>query len=603
MKEIYMSKKSFKPSNFSSLSDKESVLILVGPDAWKTAEKYSEAYETGDDTIIDAMINDPLRVLDGKIYEPLVVANRILNDTSAWNDSVVLSGKDTKIINIDICGEIDKQQLYMLSAFIKSKSHPDAVVYIDDGLVDDDVLEKYIEIVGALGINVNKSDGVDLSILSLNKKAEYLVSRFGNLAINESTEKLYRYDGVIWNELGDRKIKREIIDIFQEKSCDFSDRTINSMLSMIKMMLLPLPKNNTNVISFLNGVYDIRNKSFRKHSSVDGLLTHNNINYLFSEEFISLEISAPYFSRWIDFVSNSDENTMNRIMAGLYMILANRYDWQFFLEITGEGGSGKSVFSQILILLAGGLNNVASASMSSLDNPKGRAQFVGKKLILLPDQPKYTGDGSGIKAITGGDLIEIDQKYEKQFSTVLRAVVVITNNEPMIFTERNGGIARRRVIFSFDRVVPESERDDLLVDKIAYEIPFVIHYLLLIFSNPAKAKQLLIEQRKSESALQVKRSTDPILEFCGKLNFMDQPHGLFMGGNINIQRKPKEFLYHLYLTFMEFNGLSRPLSVQSFVRAMKSAAKEYGFYYISRNVNGVSQTNVFIENFDALYFV
>lgn len=378
-----------------------------------------------------------------------------------------------------------------------------------------------------------------------------------------------RYDGTIWNEFSDRQIKREIIDIFQEQGCDFSDRTINSMLSMIKMMLLPLSNINTNVISFRNGVYDIRNNLFREHSSLDGLLTHNNINYLSPKEFISLEISAPYFYKWIDFVSNSDENTIKRIMAGLYMVLANRYDWQFFLEITGEGGSGKSVFSQILILLAGGFNNVASASMSSLDNPKGRAQFVGKKLILLPDQPKYTGDGSGIKAITGGDLIEIDQKYEKQFSIVLRSVVVITNNEPMIFTERNGGIARRRVIFSFDRVVPESERDDLLVDKIAYEIPFVIHYLLLIFSNPANAKQLLIEQRKSESALQVKRSTDPIIEFCGKLKFMDQPHGLFMGGNISIQRDPKKFLYHLYLSFIEFNGLKYPLSVQSFVRAMK----------------------------------
>ncbi|EIS47433.1 putative P4-specific DNA primase domain protein, partial [Yersinia pestis PY-60] len=36
---------------------------------------------------------------------------------------------------------------------------------------------------------------------------------------------------------------------------------------------------------------------------------------------------------------------------------------------------------------------------------------------------KYVGEGAGIKAITGGDLVEIDGKYEKQFSTLLTAVV------------------------------------------------------------------------------------------------------------------------------------------------------------------------------------
>jgi putative DNA primase/helicase len=31
------------------------------------------------------------------------------------------------------------------------------------------------------------------------------------------------------------------------------------------------------------------------------------------------------------------------ILAALFMVLANRYDWQLFLEVTGPGGSGKSI--------------------------------------------------------------------------------------------------------------------------------------------------------------------------------------------------------------------------------------------------------------------
>lgn len=74
------------------------------------------------------------------------------------------------------------------------------------------------------------------------------------------------------------------------------------------------------------------------------------------------------------------------------MILSNRFDWQLFLEVTGEGGSGKSVFTYIATLLAG-RQNTASGNMAALDQARGRAQFVGKSLITLPDQVKYVGEG------------------------------------------------------------------------------------------------------------------------------------------------------------------------------------------------------------------
>ncbi len=41
------------------------------------------------------------------------------------------------------------------------------------------------------------------------------------------------------------------------------------------------------------------------------------------------------------------------ILAALFMVLANRYDWQLFLEVTGPGGSGKSIMAEIATLLAG----------------------------------------------------------------------------------------------------------------------------------------------------------------------------------------------------------------------------------------------------------
>ncbi|EMN6592247.1 DNA primase, partial [Escherichia coli] len=87
-------------------------------------------------------------------------------------------------------------------------------------------------------------------------------------------------------------------------------------------------------------------------------------------------------------------------------------------------------------------------------------------LIILPDMTRYAGDGAGIKAITGGDKVAIDPKHKAPYSTRIPAVVLAVNNSAMSFSDRSGGISRRRVIFNFSEVVPENERDPMLPEKI-----------------------------------------------------------------------------------------------------------------------------------------
>ncbi|MDE9591082.1 DNA primase, partial [Xenorhabdus bovienii] len=81
----------------------------------------------------------------------------------------------------------------------------------------------------------------------------------------------------------------------------------------------------------------------------------------------------------------------------------------------------------------------------------------------------------------------------------------------------SGGVSRRRVIFNFSEVIPENERDTLLRDKIAAELPVIIRHLLHRFADPQTARHLLAEQQKSEEALDIKRGTDPLVDFCGHL--------------------------------------------------------------------------------------
>lgn len=430
-----------------------------------------------------------------------------------------------------------------------------------------------------------------LSQMADSERAQLLADRFDGVCVHPESEIVHVWRGGVWCPVSTMELSREMVAIYSEHRATFSKRVINNAVEALKVIAEPMGEPSGDLLPFANGALDLKTGEFSPHTPENWITTHNGIEYTPPAPGENIRDNAPNFHKWLEHAAGKDPRKMMRICAALYMIMANRYDWQMFIEATGDGGSGKSTFTHIASLLAGKQNTV-SAEMTSLDDAGGRAQVVGSRLIVLADQPKYTGEGTGIKKITGGDPVEINPKYEKRFTAVIRAVVLATNNNPMIFTERAGGVARRRVIFRFDNIVSEAEKDRELPEKIAAEIPVIIRRLLANFTDPEKARVLLLEQRDGDEALAIKQQTDPVIEFCQFLNFLEEARGLMMGGGgDSVKYTTRNSLYRVYLAFMAYAGRSKPLNVAEFSKAMKPAAKVYGHEYITRKVKGVTQTN------------
>lgn len=432
----------------------------------------------------------------------------------------------------------------------------------------------------------------DINLIQMadNEKALMLADRYEGIAIHPESEAVYLYREGVWVKAAPLELSREMVAIYNENHTNFSKRSVNNVIEALKIVIPVMGEPRRSLIPFKNGVYDMETGAFSEHSLDNWLTNDNGVIYTPPEPGENLHDHAPNFHKWLSCAAARDPHKMQRIAAGLFMVLANRYDWQLFLEITGEGGSGKSVFTHIATMLAGE-QNTASGNMAALDSARGRAQFVGKSMITLPDQPKYSGEGTGIKAITGGDAVEIDPKHEHQYTAVLRAVVVATNNTPMIFTERAGGVARRRVIFQFNNRVMEEDKDPDLSEKISAEIPVIVRRLLANFSEPEKARALLLDQRNSEEALEVKQKTDPLYAFCAYLEKLSECTGMLVG-NRNPPLYPRVYLYHAYLAFLEANGFDKPLTLNKFAEGMESAMREFNHEYRKeRKTRGVV-TNV-----------
>lgn len=435
----------------------------------------------------------------------------------------------------------------------------------------------------------------EFTAMSTSEKAMRVYEHYGEaLAVDANGQLLSRYENGIWKIIPPSDFARDVAGLFRRLRAPFSSGKIASVVETLKLIIPQQDTPARRLIGFRNGVLDTKSGIFSPHHKSHWLRTLCEVDFTPPVAGETLETHAPYFWRWLDRAASKNPQKRDVILAALFMVLANRYDWQLFLEVTGPGGSGKSILAEIATMLAGE-DNATSASIETLESPRERAALIGFSLIRLPDQEKWSGDGAGLKAITGGDAVSVDPKYQNAYSTHIPAVILAVNNNPMRFTDRSGGVSRRRVIIHFpDQIAPE-ERDPQLKDKIARELAVIVRQLMQQFSDPMTARTLLQSQQNSDEALSIKRDADPTFDFCGYLEMLPQTNGMFMGNASIIPRNYRKYLYHAYLAYMEANGYRNVLSLKMFGLGLPMMLKEYGLNYEKRHTKQGIQTNLSLK--------
>lgn len=553
----------------------EDAVIFVGTGAWKAAEAYIKDCEIHGDSV-----------------PPVIL------DHSQLSELPYLRIVDKGRCSAKVCqaGLVEQSHLNMIA----NKLHEAGVTYAEF-INEKGEKEDWTALMSRLNTEpliVVEQGGTSpaLNQMGASQRGEVLLAHYnGNLAIHADSDTVHHYNGVIWLPLPDKELQREMAQIFIDAEVAYSQNAIRSAVETMKLSLPVMGLTARNLIGFSNGVFDTRTGQFRDHCKTDWLLIASELPFSPPAEGETLASHAPNFWNWLRrSVANNDRKT-DRVLAALFMVLANRYDWQLFLEVTGPGGSGKSVMAEICTMLAGKANTV-SASMKALEDSRDRALVVGFSLIIMPDMTRYAGDGAGIKAITGGDKVSIDPKHKAPYSTRIPAVVLAVNNNAMTFSDRSGGISRRRVIFNFSEVVPENERDSMLAEKIEGELAVVIRHLLTRFADQDEARRLLHEQQKSEEALAIKREGDSLVDFCGYLMASVVCDGMFIGNAEIVPFSPRKYLYHAYLAYMRANGLSKPVSLMRFGTDMPGAMAEYGKAYQKRKTKHGIRSNVTLQD-------
>lgn len=503
--------------------------------------------------------------------QPILVGTKELEKLP----NVLIVPENQEIASIHQAGSLSNKEIEGMIYSIAKHSKVKTLHFYDPALQMTDYSEKVDKIrAGKDEVNQMVVDSFNTTINLDYAREEEKINAFLRwhttpLKRDITLAKTYHYTGTVWEEIIQERLERKVLTFYRDNKADYKINTLRKLAELITLSIEEMPAESIDYIGFTNGALNKKTGEFIQHSPDLGLRFIDNFPCHTNSK------ATPNFNDWLNFVSGNSQEKKNAILAGLYMIMTNRHNWGLFLEVTGIGGAGKSLLGEIAAKLSGRGNSVIM-EIKDFDKPETRSLFLGKSFAYSPNQKNYTGNADGLKAFTGGDLMTVKLLYKDPFDYKPTANYMIITNNPISFTDRNGGIARRRVIIYFDKPIPENKKDINFIEKIKGEIYGIVHLLLKQFnSNPEKARYILESFKNHSDGLNIKQKANHLIDFASAFRVEPIIDGLYWGSATS-KRNADTALYQAYLKYCDCQNFNQRLSLMSFKQALPDALKEAG---------------------------
>lgn len=217
------------------------------------------------------------------------------------------------------------------------------------------------------------------------------------------------------------------------------------------------------ILNVANGTLDLRTGELRPHSPDDLLTRLAPVHY----------DPAARSPRWEYFLNSTipdpDERAFLQRMAG-YFLTGTVPEEKFFV-LQGDGGSGKSTFTESLTAVMGDYATSADVELflksqrprTAAEANPAMAALVGRRLVVSQEPPKgRMWDEGLIKRLTGGDTVTTRQLHGRMFEfKPTFSLLVLANLRTSADGNAGGGLSRRLVEIPFP-VQPGDRRDDSL---------------------------------------------------------------------------------------------------------------------------------------------
>jgi P4 family phage/plasmid primase-like protien len=299
------------------------------------------------------------------------------------------------------------------------------------------------------------------------------------------------------------------------------------------------------VISFSNGILDL-----------DALLQGENVDLQPHTPKLFTPVALPYpfdpkasCQEWIAFLNHNLEGDQERIavlqeFVGLCLV----YDTSFhkFLLMEGEAGTGKSTCTEVITAVLGD-ENVSNVPLETFGQQFALHATLGKLANITSEVGDIDNVAEGIfKAFVAGDRMEFQRKYRDPISARPTARVIIATNHLPRFLDRSEGIWRRIILLQWNKVIPLSEQDRDLRERIKRnELSGVFLWALAGLARLKDLRGFTLCSVMDDAITDYKRETNPARAFLED-NYEADPKGEIPTGNLYYAYKQycQSFGYH-----------------------------------------------------------
>lgn len=430
------------------------------------------------------------------------------------------------------------------------------------------------------GISYGKKD----LEMNANTFARYTLGRMHLVQLGNAQIYAYCNKGY-YIEMNDRMLKAICRGIIHEAKTDIWCRKWEGEYFEALRREIPFVEEmnpEKGLINLTNGMLNLYSMEFINHDPSYLSTIQTPIEYDGSA-------SCPKFEEFLFDIFEGDGERIRLVqeIMGYCFIPDIKIQKAFFF--IGSGSNGKSVLSEVIRHLIG-IENVSNVSLKDLGGRFGMQNLPGK-LVNVSTENEFDRkfNTQNFKILTGGDAVNVEQKFKASFNTRLFAKTIVLLNSMMDSNDLTNGYFRRLQIIPFNKIYRElrageapiegvSYMDKTLLDKLLTELPGILNFAMKGLARLIENNFNLTESKVCEKALEdYKVSQNPIPEYFNARVYWDE-------GEVTLRSDFKRD----FSRWAENNGLDNVKSIGStkFWEMFSRVLIEKGIKVREKKING-----------------
>ena len=333
---------------------------------------------------------------------------------------------------------------------------------------------------------------------------------------------------------------------------------------------------NPNVIAFTNGLYNIKDGSFRDFTP-DVVIT-NKIPWPYNPAAYS-----ELLDHTLDRLACNDPEVRALLeeMVGYCLYRRNELGKAFIL--IGDKSNGKSTFLHVVKNMLGD-SNIASLDLKELGDRFKTAELFGKLANIGDDiGDEFIANASVFKKLVTGDRVNVERKGQDPFEFNNYAKFLFSANNIPRMKDKTGAVQRRLVIVPFDAKFTPNDPDFRLFIKDELCEQDSMEYLIVLGLKALKSvlgkAQFTTSKRVQGQLDEYEQNNNPIIGFIQEVG---------LDGIVNEPTKTVYRKYKEYCIANNFQALSN-------IEFSRQIIKRCGLTIVDKWVSRIGKCRVFVE--------